>query len=301
MQLRDIQYVLAAADEGSFSKAAVKVHVSQPALSQLVQRLEDELGVKLFVRKSNRVTLTPAGKIFYEDGKKILALSEQLIHKMNDFQNLKKGELTISVAPLYQKCYLLRVLSEYQKRHFGIKVRLVDAFSTDSEMLLVQGQVDLAVVILPFQNKSIKYEKVFEEQIFLAVPKQFAINQKLPDPKERPCMIEDLRVLKDEPFVMYEHGRRMWGSSMALCRSAGFEPRVAFESNVCESLNAMVAGGMGVGFVPSAIDRINGRYDSVVYYPIDDEKAVRTLTIGYMEKNITSAAREFFRVVKENS
>ena len=77
MQLRDIHYVLAAADEGSFSKAAVKVHVSQPALSQLIQRLEDELGVKLFVRKSNRVTLTPAGKIFYEDGKVILALSDR--------------------------------------------------------------------------------------------------------------------------------------------------------------------------------------------------------------------------------
>lgn len=298
MQLRDIQYVLAAADEGSFSKAAVKVHVSQPALSQLIQRLEDELGVKLFVRKSNRVTLTPAGKIFYEDGKVILTLSEQLIHKMNDFQSLKKGELTISVSPFYQKCYLLGVLSEFQKRHFGIKVRLVDAFSSDSETLLVQGQVDLAFVMLPYQNKSIKYERVFEEQIFLAVPRQFAINRKLPDPGERPCTIEDLKALKDEPFVMYEHGRRMWGSSMALCRSAGFEPRVAFESNVCESLNAMVAGGMGVGFVPSAIDRINGRYDSVIYYPIDDENAVRTLTIGYMEKNVTSAAREFVRVVK---
>lgn len=224
MQLRDIHYVLAAADEGSFSKAAVKVHVSQPALSQLIQRLEDELGVKLFVRKSNRVTLTPAGKIFYEDGKVILALSDQLIHKMNDFQSLKKGELTISVSPFYQKCYLLGVLSEFQKRHFGIKVRIVDAFSSDSETLLVQGQVDLAFVMLPYQNKSIKYERVFEEQIFLAVPRQFAINQKLPDPQERPCTIEDLKVLKDEPFVMYEHGRRMWGSSIALCRSAGSNP-----------------------------------------------------------------------------
>ena len=73
---------------------------------------------------------------------------------------------------------------------------------------------------------------------------------------------------------------------------------MAFESNVCESLNAMVAGGMGVGFVPSAIDRVKARYDSVIYYPIDDENAVRTLTIGYMEKNMTSAAREFVRVVK---
>ena len=89
-------------------------------------------------------------------GKVILALSDQLIHKMNDFQSLKKGELTISVSPFYQKCYLLGVLSEFQKRHFGIKVRIVDAFSSDSETLLVQGQVDLAFVMLPYQNKSIK-------------------------------------------------------------------------------------------------------------------------------------------------
>lgn len=80
------------------------------ALSQLIQHLEDELGVKLFVRKSNRVTLTPAGKIFYEDGKVILALSDQLIHKMNDFQSLKKGELTISVSPFYRSAICWRAL-----------------------------------------------------------------------------------------------------------------------------------------------------------------------------------------------
>lgn len=272
MQLRDIRYVLAAADEGSFSKAALKVHVSQPALSQLIQRLEDELGVRLFVRKSSRVTLTPAGKIFYEDGKVILALSEQLMHKMSDFHGLKKGELTIGVSPFYQKCYLLGVLTEFQKRHFGIKVRLVDAFSSDSEALLVQGQVDLAFVILPYKNQSIKYEKVFTEKVYLAVPRQFEINRLLPPPEERPCTIEDLKVLKDQPFVMYERGRRMWGSSMDLCRSAGF--------------------------VPSAIDRVKGRYDSVIYYEIDSGKAVRTLTIGYMEKNMTAASREFARVVQ---
>lgn len=298
MQLRDIRYVLAAADEGSFSKAALKVHVSQPALSQLIQRLEDELGVRLFVRKSSRVTLTPAGKIFYEDGKVILALSEQLMHKMSDFHGLKKGELTIGVSPFYQKCYLLGVLTEFQKRHFGIKVRLVDAFSSDSEALLVQGQVDLAFVILPYKNQSIKYEKVFTEKVYLAVPRQFEINRLLPSPQERPCTIEDLKVLKGQPFVMYERGRRMWGSAMDLCRSAGFEPLIDFESNVCESLNAMVAGGMGVGFVPSAIDRVKGRYDSVIYYEIDSDKAVRTLTIGYMEKNMNAASREFARVVQ---
>ena len=155
MQLRDIVYVLAVADEGNFSKAALKVHVSQPALSQLIQRLEDELGVKLFIRKSNRVILTNAGKIFYEDGKERLKRSDKL---MRDFRSLKEGELTIAIAPFYQRYYLLEILEKFQQKHCGIKIKLVDAFSQDSELLLLQGKVDLAFVILPYDNKGIKYE-----------------------------------------------------------------------------------------------------------------------------------------------
>ena len=158
MQLRDIVYVLAVADEGNFSKAALKVHVSQPALSQLIQRLEDDLGVKLFIRKSNRVILTNAGKIFYEDGKEILKRSDKLIEKMRDFRSLKEGELTIAIAPFYQRYYLLEILEKFQQKHCGIKIKLVDAFSQDSELLLLQGKVDLAFVILPYDNKGIKYE-----------------------------------------------------------------------------------------------------------------------------------------------
>lgn len=300
MQLRDIQYVIAAADEGSFSKAALKVHVSQPALSQLIQRLEDELGVKLFVRMSNKVTLTAAGKIFYDDGKKILSLSDQLVTKMGDYRELKKGELTIAVAPFYQKCYLVGVLEEFQKKHFGIRVKLVDAFSADSEMMLIQGKVDLAFVMLPYRNSGIKYQEIFKEHIYLAVPKQFKVNKLLPKPSERPCTSEDLKVLADEPFVMYEKGRRMWKTSVDLCESAGFVPHVAFESNSCESLDAMVNRGMGIGFVPTAIDRITNHSDKVNYYPVDTDKAIRTLTIGYLDKNMSSAAREFIRVVMDS-
>lgn len=297
MQLRDIQYVLAAADEGSFSKAARKVHVSQPALSQLIQRLEDELGVKLFIRKSSQVALTSAGEVFCEDGREILGKSQELLGKMRDFQTLKKGELTIAIAPFYQKCYLAGVLEEYQKRCFGIRVKLVDAFSRESEKLLVQGQVDLAFVILPYENQGIKYEPIFDEHIYLAVPKQFPVNQKLPDPVKGCCTIKDLRVLDDQPFIMYAKGRRMFKTSMDWCADAGFAPRVAFESNSCENLNAMVARGMGVGFVPASIDWIGARSDRVAYYPVEAEGGVRTLTIGYLEKNRSGPAREFIQVV----
>ena len=95
MQLRDIQYVIAAAEAGSFSKAALVVHVSQPALSQMIQRLEDELGVKLFIRKSNKVILTEEGAIFCEEGREILNRSQHLISRMREFKELTQGKLPL--------------------------------------------------------------------------------------------------------------------------------------------------------------------------------------------------------------
>lgn len=296
MQLRDIVYVLAVADEGNFSKAALKVHVSQPALSQLIQRLEDELGVKLFIRKSNRVILTNAGKIFYEDGKEILKRSDKLIEKMRDFRSLKEGELTIAIAPFYQRYYLLEILEKFQQKHCGIKIKLVDAFSQDSELLL-QGKVDLAFVILPYDNKGIKYEALIKEGIYLAVPKKFEINRLLPAPNERALTGDDLQILFEQSFIMYQRGRRMYKTSIELCNCAGFSPRIAFETNSCEGLNAMVARGMGIGFIPEAIDRTGALREQINYYPIAEETAFRTLTIGYLEKNITREAREFIRLL----
>ena len=119
MQLRDIQYVIAAAEAGSFSKAALVVHVSQPALSQMIQRLEDELGVKLFIRKSNKVILTEEGAIFCEEGREILNRSQHLISRMREFKELTQGKLSIAIAPFYQKNFLLPFLAEFRKKISG--------------------------------------------------------------------------------------------------------------------------------------------------------------------------------------
>ena len=89
----------------------------------------------------------------------------------------------------------------------------------------------------------------------------------------------------------------MYKTSIELCNCAGFSPRIAFETNSCAGLNAMVARGMGIGFTPEAIDRTGALREQINYYPIAEETAFRTLTIGYLEKNITREAREFIRLL----
>ena len=300
MQLRDIQYVIAAAEAGSFSKSALVVHVSQPALSQMIQRLEDELGVKLFIRKSNKVILTEEGAIFCEEGREILNRSQHLISRMGEFKELTQGKLSIAIAPFYQKNFLLPFLAEFRKKYPGIMVQVVDAFSNYSEELLMNGEVDLALVMLPFHSGTIRYEPLYREQIYLAVPKHSDVCQKLGGSESRELETEDLRKLQEEPFILYERGRRMYESSQKLCRSAGFVPKAAFLSNSCESLNAMVGNGMGIGFVPSSVEK-TANHEEIVYYSINSPDAIRTLAVGYLEKNLSAAAQEFVKMAKKQN
>ena len=124
MQLRDIQYVIAAAEAGSFSKAALVVHVSQPALSQMIQRLEDELGVKLFIRKSNKVILTEEGAIFCEEGREILNRSQHLISRMGEFKELTQGKFVNCHCAILPEEFSASVSGGIPKKYPGIMVQV---------------------------------------------------------------------------------------------------------------------------------------------------------------------------------
>ena len=113
--------------------------------------------------------------------------------------------------------------------------------------------------------------------------------------ESRELETEDLRKLQEEPFILYERGRRMYESSQKLCRSAGFIPKAAFLSNSCESLNAMVGNGMGIGFVPSSVEKTANHEE------INSPDAIRTLAVGYLEKNLSAAAQEFVKMAKKQN
>lgn len=295
MQLRDIQYVLTIADEGGFSKAAERLYVSQPALSQSVQRLEEELGVKLFDREKNKVSLTFAGSKFLEEGKVIIHLSERLKQTMADIATSKQGELTIGISPFYQKCFLTRISPVFQARYPGVKLNVVDIFSNKQEEMLLKRQIELGIMVLPVTSEELDYEKLYDDNIMLAIPEGNACFDFLPELLQGHCAVTDLTVLKDENFVMYKPGRRIWDICMTLCREAGFDPKVVYETNGCESVNSAVVRGMGVGFVPISIKRACPD-ERAVYYKIDNVKAFRTLAAVYRSDELSCMGREFIRI-----
>ena len=155
MQIRDIEYVAAVAEYRSFSRAAEKLFISQPALSQQIAHLEDELQVQLFKREKKQVTPTLACEAFLEDGKTILQLSRKIKDRMAEFADLKAGELIISIAPFYHKSYLPKFIQLFQSRYPKVKINVVEAFSNEQGELLRQGKVNLSITSLPLREQGL--------------------------------------------------------------------------------------------------------------------------------------------------
>lgn len=297
MQLRVIQYVLKVAETGSFSKAAELLFVSQPALSQSIKRLENELGVELFRRENNTVTVTSAGELFLEDGKAIAELSERIKKRMYDVQDLKYGDISIGVSPFYEKYYLSKILPEFHRQYPGVQIKVIENYTGVLEELVMERKIDLCIMSLPLSIPSLHYEPLFEEIILLAVPPGHPLNSEIPSASggERP--VADLSLFRNEKFIMYKQGRRMRAIGMDLCNQAGFVPDIIFETHNCETINALIAGGMGVGFVPMATEICCPPEQRAVYYSLRLKKAVRTFAVVHNNSIYhSSAVKEFIRI-----
>jgi len=300
MQLREIQYVVTIADKSSFSQAAEELYVSQPALSQAIKRLEDELGVVLFARKRGKVALTRAGELFLQDGRQILKLSSHIAKQMDDVLTLKQGNLHIGMTPLFGRFYFAQAYSVFHKLYPGVSINVSEDSSVALEDQLATGKVDVALLPLPLANENFVYEQLMSEETFLAVPGDHRINRLMPRPPAGEFGRVDMAFFRDDDFIMLYPGQRLRGLGMDACRAAGFEPRIVFETHYIDSANALVAAGVGISFVPYMIFASRAGNGGAVYYHISGIHATRNLVAAYGKGDrISHAAKEFIRILQE--
>lgn len=288
MELRQLQYTLKIAEERNFSRAADKLHIAQPSLSQQLSKLEQELGVKLFQRNTSTVELTYAGASFIEHAKKIMDAVEQLRQEMDDISQLRAGRVVIGSMPITGSHLLPYVLPAFKEAYPDIQVALLEDTSLNLEKLTAGGGTDLSLLSLPLQEPSLTYEPIGEEMIDLAVPPQHPLAS-----LEARTEKVSLERLKDEPFIVLKKGQGFRKLTIDLCRNAGFEPHVVFESNNIETVQSLVAAGMGITLVPRFIARAKRSELIPVYLPLASDPS-RTLVIAYRKGRYLSKAAEAF-------
>ncbi|AWB44947.1 transcriptional regulator [Paenibacillus sp. CAA11] len=289
MELRQFQYTLQIAEERNFSRAAEKLHIAQPSLSQQLSKLEQELGVMLFQRNTSSVELTHAGESFIVHARKIMDAVEQLRQEMDDISKLRSGRVIVGSMPITGSHLLPYVLPVFKETHPGIQITLLEDTSLNLEKLTASGGTDLSLLSLPLQEPSLTYVPIGEEQILLAVPPGHPL-------ASRTSTSGGVRMeeLQEEPFIVLKKGQGFRKLTVGLCQEAGFEPKIVFESNNIETVQSLVAAGMGITLVPRFIARAKRSELIPVYVPLAEPVPSRTLVIAYRKGRYLSKAAEAF-------
>ncbi|WP_217556340.1 LysR family transcriptional regulator [Paenibacillus sp. GbtcB18] len=289
MELRQLQYAVQIALERNFSRAAEKLHIAQPSLSQQLSKLEREIGVLLFQRSTNSVELTHAGSIFVDKAQAILDSLEQLKQEMEDISQMKKGKLVVGSMPITGSTIMPYVLPVFQAAYPDIEVVLVEETSANLEKLTTSGQTDISLLSLPLQEDSLVYSHLLEEEIVIAFPPSHPLAKRHMENGE-PVTISEL---ESEAFIALKKGQGFRKINVALCQEAGFTPNIVFESSNMETVQSLVAAGMGIAFVPYLIAKRTRSELSPIHLPLRNHPS-RTLVIAHRRGRYLSKAADAF-------
>lgn len=293
MELRQMQYAIQIASEKNFSRAAEKLHIAQPSLSQQLSKLEKELGVLLFQRTTNSVELTHAGSVFVDKAQGILDAVEQLKKEMEDISLMKKGRLVVGSMPITGSTILPWVVPVFQESFPEIEISLVEETSANLETLTTAGKTDISLLMLPLHEDTLVYDLLFEEETVLAVPPGHPLASKAGG---EPI---DVTTLEKESFISLKKGQGFRQLTVDLCQNAGFTPNIVFESSNMETIQSLVASGMGIAFVPYLISKRTWSELTPVHLKLAGRPS-RTLVIAHRRGRYLSKAAEAFIETMKN-
>lgn len=290
MELHQLRYVVAVAKTGNFSRAAERCHVAQPSLSQQIQKLEDELGQRLFNRLKRGVKLTEAGESFLPRALRILEEVEAARREAEDTQALVRGTVTVGALPTIAPYLLPSVIARFSDKYPGIEVVVQEDTTARLLKLATAFEVDMAIMSLPIDESGIEVEKLFSEELVLAVPLNHALA------KKKSVKVADL---EDERFILMKEGHCLGDQVLGFCNRRNFQPNVSCRSAQMETVQALVATGLGISLVPQmALD--SGPTNRPVYRSLEGTKPERAIVVIWPKRRAMSrAAKEFLGCLRE--
>jgi LysR family transcriptional regulator, hydrogen peroxide-inducible genes activator len=242
MNLRDLRYLVALADQRHFGKAAAASFVSQPTLSTQIRKLEEELGVALVERAPRRVMLTPAGQDIADRARRILAEVEQMKEAARRASDPEAGTVRLGLFPTLAPYLLPHAVPRLQQRFPRLELLLVEEKTETILAMLRDGRLDAGLLALPLDDEQLQVEPLFEEPFVLAVPAGH------PLAGLRSLRVEDLA---DQSLLLLEDGHCLREQALDVCQLAGAGERSGFRATSLETLRQMVAANVGITLLPT--------------------------------------------------
>ena len=287
METHQLRYFLAVAQTSRFTAAARQCNVSQPSLSIQIAKLEQELGGPLFERTRRGGKLTARGETFLPRAKAILSEMESAREDAKALSGLTLGKVSLGCMPTTGAHLLPPILSAFRKSHPKIRIQLREESSPGLAQELEQGEVELALVDEAGLRPSLESQVLLTEGLLVAFPTHHSLARK---------KSLALRQVSEEPFILMKPGHGFRQILVELFRRAGLEPKVVFESDGIETVQALVAAGLGISLVPQMVAHFPG----VAYVELSQPKASRTLCLAWRKKaRLSPAALALRKVILE--
>lgn len=291
VELRHLRYFVAVGEALSFTKGAEKLHLAQPSLTRQIKDLEEELGVRLLDRARPRVSLTPEGKAFLKDAKRLLELSHEIVESVRRLSQQGSAPLNIGyVANLFYD--LLPTTLEAFRRSFpAVPVNLWDMSCGDQFRALEEKRIDLGFVGLrePIQERGLEFRSIASYETVAALAKNHPLAKRAVLP---------LKDLEPSFFIGMSEvsypGYRQW--LMKTCRHAGFSPRVLQDADIERTLLQAVAAGLGVALVPAQAKRLP--HDGVVFCELTPRVLIESC-IAWRADNASPALKAYVNMVMD--
>lgn len=294
MDLTVMKYIVSVADCGNFSQAAEVCHVGQPALSQLIARLEKKMGVRLFYRNPRGAVPTEAGAEFVRRAREILRSTEELSEQMSAFAGMHKGSLTLGLITSLQCIEFGSMLSAFVHTYPDISFSIRQFGTYQLIDLLTERKIDLAFLNLPLQGlpPQLSFEHLGNDRYALAVPYDHPLAARADQ-----AAAVSMRELKDERFIFHQPWQVASELVLEACRNAGFEPNIVCRSGEPTTSMYMVQGGMGIALFPE--EEFHSRQmDGIRRLHIKDD-IIKDVGVAWRKDSESPLVTEAVRFAKE--
>jgi DNA-binding transcriptional LysR family regulator len=289
MELRHFQYFVAVAEELHFGRAAARLKMTQPPLSQQIKHLEAEVGVPLLMRTQRRVRLTPAGEAFLEEARRVLKAADHAVAAARRAAKGEVGRLTVGFVGSATYDVLPVILREYRRRCPDVQVSLQEMPTPAQVEALRAGEIDIGMVRPPLSEPWLLVEVLQESECVLAIPRTHPLAE------QESISLDDVR---EVPFVLLSRSTwaNLYDEILGLCWENGFSPRISQEAKEFQTVIGLVAGGMGIAVVPKSARNLHTR--DVIYREVAGRMPTVAMALAWRRESASSIVQTFVRIAK---
>ncbi len=292
MELRHLRYFVAVAEELHFGRAAARLHIAQPPLSQQIMNLENELGVKLFDRTGRSIQMTVAGVYFLKEAQQVLLHVEQAAETARRIYRGEAGRLTVGFVGSVVHTFLPAGLRLFRERFPDVELVLQELNTAEQIKSLYAKRIDVGFLYPVAQDPALASRTLTRAPLLVALPKKHALSGR-----------KSLRIreLAKEPFIANTRSSEpvVRDAFISLCHSAGFSPRIAQEAGQVQTVLGLVASGLGACLLPDYVKNI--KRPDVQYVPLSGSPPTVELAVVWRSDNSSTLVKSFVKVIESSA